>query len=1077
MKARSGFEANFGSSVSVAESASERSVVQRPAIEYQNASEVISLDREVVIGREPVKADGVETRAIRHRELSPVHALVLIDAKDRKWICRIASDAGLFIDGRPVTAGLLLPGTVVQLGPLAWRVDHDAERLHPVRPIAGFDLAIDAEVPGRLCPTKLAIRHGQMTAIVGPSGCGKSTLLETIRDGSGLKNDVDVRGRVYFVPQKDLVHSDLRLGDALESIGQIYGREILPYEIDEALDAVGLPIEAKHRFPSQLSGGQLRRFRIAGALLSGAGVIVLDEPDSGLDHQTADEIISLLRSLSVCGASIVAVTHHRHVLAKFDRVIEMATSDQGGCVLEAESASTQSPLVPVPDDDLTERIGGFRRLRILLRRERQKLTSPKLVWLRFGPLSLPQLVVSLLMVPMLFAIAVAISVPTDPDRDVLDGLYGAIAPMTRLGFMAVVSVIWMSASGSHLSITRDRELIDYERSHGIGDAAMLFSKSLVLAIAGVLQTLVFAVLLDLIRYRYLDLSYFVDERASQLVGVALCLVLVSIAATMLGVLISVVAGRTPLLAAAMLPVIMMVQILFSVPFAVSNPDGYEPLADYDRLTVISDDGGESVTADSEDEFAWEDEVEPEPLWLTSLISYTTLSRYGDKWLRSFAVSPEPPENASTVQWRSAETLLGLTFGCFAMAFATLKLQIKRLGRPRQLRLASASAALVGWLVFGLLICGSVGIEHAAGQDSESSNQVIAIEITDGRYDQNAIVEAFGGRAESKPRLRTLDGQDRLGLVALELVGKIKFSLNDQMLKIELVKTPKWELMRHLAPPQLVGRDEAIGKNDVVVFVHGLEGGASTFAAAQKELDAQDIAWMRFEYPNDGPPDEIGAMLAQTLEQFHDDSPRSRLHLVAHSLGGLVSLSAVTHESAPHNAIDNVFTLGTPFGGSTLASFHDELELFDVLFRLATVTRGALNTVADGQGEAAQALRPGSDFLRDLLARPRPAGVDFHVAAGTKSFLTDQRREQLSKSLPQELKRLRIDPKYAERLEKLLQADELDDGAGDGAVSIDSAMLLPNPQSRVEFPLTHLGLVSDKAPLRWVLETAGLQSTK
>lgn len=1046
----------------------------RPSIEYQNASEVIAINDVTLVGREPTPLDGVETHAIRHRELQPLHAAILRDPSGCVWAFQLTSEATVFVDGRPCTAGQLRPGIVLQLGPLAWRLDHSTDRLHPVRPIAGFDLGIDAEVPGRLCRSEVTLCHGEMTAVVGPSGCGKSTLLETIRDGSGLKSEIDVTGRVYFVPQKDLVHGDLRLGDALETIGQIYGREVLPYEIDEALDAVGLPIEAKERFPHQLSGGQLRRFRIAGALLSGAGVIVLDEPDSGLDHQTADEIISLLRSLSVCGATIVAVTHHRHVLEQFDRIVQMGTNPSGGQIVSTENQS-DAPSLKLPPDDHWESTKGLRRFRILLRRDRQKLTSPRLTRFAIGKYALPQLAIGLLLVPILFAIAVAISVPTDPDRDVADGLYGSILPIARLGFMAVISVIWMSASASHLAITRDRELIDYERSHGISIGAMLLSKALTLGIASIVQTLVFFVLLDAIRYRYLDLSYFIDERFSQLGGVALCLVTVSIAATMLGLLISVLAGRTPLLAAAMLPVVMMIQILFSVPFAVSNPDGYEPLADYARLSIATDE--ETADTEDDDAFAWEDEAEPRPLWATSLISYATLSRYGDMWLRSFAVSPEPPQNtladnediALTVPWRSATVLLGVSFGCFVMAITTLKMQSTRLGRSRPLpRLATTAILLIGLMTGmpeGRLLWGD--------EQPAAPNVKIEIPIVDGRYDTNAIVQAFGGRSEPTPHLRELDGQDRLGLVALELVGKIKFSLSDEMLKIELVKTPKWELMRQLAPPRLVGRDDAIGKDDVIVFVHGLEGGATTFASAQKELDRRGIAWMRFEYPNDGPPDEIGKLLAQQLDDFTSDSPNTRLHLVAHSLGGLVSLAAINHDDLPAGAIANVFTLGTPFGGSTLASFHDELELFDVLFRLATVTRGALNTVADGQGEAARALRPGSDFLLELLRQPRPEGIPFHIAAGTKSFLTDQRRQQLSKSLPQELQRLRIDPNYAERIEKLLQADELDDGAGDGAVSIASATMLPNPQTQIEFPLTHLGLVSDLEPLRWVLKTAGL----
>ncbi|WP_436716733.1 alpha/beta fold hydrolase [Roseiconus lacunae] len=1070
---------------------------QRPAIEYQNASQTIAISPVVtpvtVVGREAIEPElnGISSRVIRHRQLQQRHVAISRDIEGRIWFVRLDAQADIFLDGRAAAAGQINLGNVLQLGPLAWRLDHTETYLHPVRAIAGFDLAIDSEVPGRLRRSMLTINRGQMTAVVGPSGCGKSTLLETIRDGSGLVGELDQAEQIYFVPQKDLVHHDLKLGDALESIGQLYGREVLPYEIDEALDAVGLPVEAKHRFPQQLSGGQLRRFRIAGALISGAGVIVLDEPDSGLDHETADEIIRLLRSLAVCGATIVAVTHHRHVLEQFDRVIEMKPSPDGGIVTNQATESTQprrwsssSPDAPdAPKDHHQSSQSTWqraRRLAVLIRREQRKLTSPRLGWLGVGHWRLPQLSIAMLLVPMLFAIAVSISVPSDPDRDMTDGLRGEMAPIVRLGFMAVIAVIWMSASASHLSITRDRELIDHEKSHGIGMASLLFAKSVILTVAAALQTIVFAVLLDLIRYRWLDRSYFLDETPTQLLGVMACLVTVSVAATMLGLLISSVAGRNPLVATAILPVVMVIQILFSAAFAVSDPDGYEPLADYQRLQLIdaSDAPADEsdATDDFDDSFAWEDDVDAKPLRATTLISYATLSRYGDIWLRSFAVTEETPENASEIQFQSLATLLGISAGCFVFAWGVLKLQATRLGKIRSVvHKRSPTGVITSLMVaasFGGAFSSGAGHQLAHAQEGSPAPDVIRIEISDGRYDENAVLRAFGGRADGPPKMRALDGQDRLGLVALELVGKIRFTLTDKLLQIERLETPKWELMRHLAPPRLVGKDDARGRRDVIVFVHGLEGGASTFAAAQNELDRRDLAWLRFEYPNDGPPDEIGRMLAQQLADFKRESPRSRLHLVAHSLGGLVSLAAVTEDPA-EPIVDNVFTLGTPFGGSALASFHDELELFDVFFRIATVTPGAFNTIADGRGEAARALKPDSEFLRELLARPRPTTTRFHVAAGTKSFLSDDRRERLIESVPAELRRLRIDPRYAARIEALLESDELDDGMGDGAVTIESASKLPDPDNRVRFPLTHTGLVSDLSALRWVLQTAGL----
>lgn len=1092
----------------------------REPIEFQNAGASIAVGDSagVIVGRvgDPlqvaslagISALGITAHAVRHRRLQERHVAIVRGESESFWVIDLSLDQScVFVDGRRANLTKLVDAAVLQIGPLAWQWNVAKRMLIPVTPIGGFDLQVDAEVAGRLKRTQLSIDRGAMTALVGPSGCGKSTLLETIRDGSGLAGEIETAGRVFFVPQRDLVHHDLKLGDALLAIGRLYRKEVLPFEIDAALDSVGLPASAKDKFPSELSGGQLRRFRIAGALLSGAGVIVLDEPDSGLDHETADEVISLLHSLAVRGATIVAVTHHRHVLEYFDRVIRMRPTGDGGEIdtqalpsppegsAAGQSSDDEAVDGSAADEQGPDLIGRVSRLTTLLRRERKKLTSPVLSRIALGPLRVRRFVVDLLLVPLLFAVAVAISVPTDPDRDVADGLYGQMAPIARLGFMAVISVIWMSASCSHLSVTRDREVYDYERSFGLSWAAVLSAKSIVLSLAGILQTIVFAGLLYGIRNVWLERSFFIDERATQLPSVLLVLLAVSVAASMTGLLVSCVAGRAPLMATAILPVVMMFQILFSAPFAVSDPDGYEPLVDYAQLTVLSEEqmSGEDGDDDSDWEDDWEDDMDQQkPLWVTSLFSYGTLSRYGDKWIRSFAVTIDPPENAASVQRASAAALALISGLCFVASWFVLWMQSTRLGirRVATRRVATRPAVTVAMVLVAMWLGSAMPIavaDEPAAHQQKHHQPEIRLPIVDGRYDENQLRAAMGGQAGMPPRWREFSNQDRIGLVALELVGKIEFELTDRQLAIRLKQMPKWELMKQLAPPRLIGvesiggGEDGVGEDndrqrggnrDVVLFVHGLEGGGATFASAAETLSQRGIAALRFDYPNDGPPDQIGRHLAEQLIELADQHPGLRVHLVAHSLGGLVATWAVTESDFPAEIVPHVITLGTPFRGSELASFHDELELFDVVYRLATGTPGALDTIADGRGEAAVALDPDSDFLRRLHARKRPPGIRFHLAAGTRSFLTESRRDALATQLPGELARLGVSETYARRIERLLAADELRDGLGDGAVTVRSALGLQNAASRRTFSLTHTALVSSEGPLEWVLSVVG-----
>ena len=1049
-------------------------MLERPPLEFQNAGASIRLHegRCLIIGSARRQDNEVAIETIRHRSIELEHVAVYLDPQRRAWIVDIATDRScVFVDGRRVFAGQLADGAVLQIGPLAWRYEDGKQVLNPVSPIAGFDLNVDAEVPGRLVRSQVRIGQGELTALVGPSGCGKSTLLETIRDGSGLRGEVDTSGRVFFVPQQDLVHQDLRLEDALRSIGLLFGQDVLPFQIDAALDAVGLPVSSKGKFPYQLSGGQLRRFRIAGALLSGAGVIVLDEPDSGLDHETATEVITLLRALAVRGATVVAVTHHRHVLALFDRVITMQVTPQGGQVDHRSGLQGQFDSIEADDSyhqDLESRqsVGTLKRFAILARREQKKLTSPRLKWIALGRLQLPSLLIGLLLVPLLFAAAVGVSVPTDLQRDVDDGLYGEISPIARLGFLAVVSVVWMSASASHLSITRDRQLSDYERSYGISWASFLSAKSSVLITAGLIQTMVFASLLYLIRYVWLDRSFFVDERYTQLLGVAACLLLVSVAATMTGLLVSAIAGRAPLVATAILPVIMMIQILFSAPFAVSNPDGYEPLADYDRLTVFaSEDSASEADVDQWED--WEDDQEQAmPMKITSILSYATLSRYGDQWIRSFAVTTDPVEHVARVVRDCALALASIAGICFVATWSVLWMQTTRLG-TRRLPMAMLALVIV-------MTCPGGAFAQQAESSREGGQAIeIRLRLVEGRYDENQLRAVFGAARSSSERWREFGNQDRLGLVALELVGKIEFQLSERELVIVLKETPKWDIFKQLAPPRLIGAETIGSGEQVVLFIHGLEGGDSTFAGAAAELKNRGIASMRFDYPNDGPPAEIADRLVVQMKSFAQQHPRVRVTIVAHSLGGLISTWAVTEPGFPVESVPHVFTLGTPFRGSSLAAFHDELELFDVAYRLATRAPGALNTIADGRGEAARALQPASPFLTALHRRRIPPQVQFHLAAGTKSFLPDSRRARLAASLPGELARLAVSSKYAERIDRLLSSEEFRQGRGDGAVTVDSALGLAGAAQTKTFPLSHTGLVSSTEPLEWVLQTAGL----
>ena len=187
----------------------------------------------------------------------------------------------------------------------------------------------------------LAVRRGEMIAIVGESGAGKSTLLHVIGaldrptrghvliGGEPINDRSDdelalVRNRkVGFVFQ---YHHLLREFSALENVMmplRIAGTE--PKEArsraEQLLARLGLSGRMHHR-PSELSGGEQQRTAVARALSVDPAVLLADEPTGNLDHRNSEllhEVFAeLARDLEI---GMVVVTHNRSLAARADRAL------------------------------------------------------------------------------------------------------------------------------------------------------------------------------------------------------------------------------------------------------------------------------------------------------------------------------------------------------------------------------------------------------------------------------------------------------------------------------------------------------------------------------------------------------------------------------------------------------------------------------------------------------------------------------------------------------------------------------------------------------------------------------------
>ncbi|MDR1616106.1 MAG: ABC transporter ATP-binding protein [Syntrophomonadaceae bacterium] len=187
----------------------------------------------------------------------------------------------------------------------------------------------------------LTIDEGEFICVAGRSGSGKSTLLNIL---AGLltpaSGSIVFEGREYS-GMNDGELSELRrtrLGYIMQGHGvlpnfTVLQNVILPYVLPKhddsliekalsILEQVGIRPLAS-RYPSGLSGGELRRVTIARALLMSPRLLIADEPTGDLDEETASEIMRLFAAIVKNGAAILMVTHDTDAINYADRVYTM----------------------------------------------------------------------------------------------------------------------------------------------------------------------------------------------------------------------------------------------------------------------------------------------------------------------------------------------------------------------------------------------------------------------------------------------------------------------------------------------------------------------------------------------------------------------------------------------------------------------------------------------------------------------------------------------------------------------------------------------------------------------------------
>ena len=190
---------------------------------------------------------------------------------------------------------------------------------------------------------ELAVRPGEIVALLGPSGSGKSTLLQAVGllEG-GFEGEIRLAGRdaaklddsgrtqlrrdaLGFVYQFHHLLSDF---DALENV--MMPQLVLGTEPEAAreraaslLTTLGLGNRLEHR-PAKLSGGEQQRVAVARALANRPPLVLADEPTGNLDEATADKVFAeFLTLVRGEGSAALVATHNERLAARMDRVVRL----------------------------------------------------------------------------------------------------------------------------------------------------------------------------------------------------------------------------------------------------------------------------------------------------------------------------------------------------------------------------------------------------------------------------------------------------------------------------------------------------------------------------------------------------------------------------------------------------------------------------------------------------------------------------------------------------------------------------------------------------------------------------------
>ncbi|HEY6062669.1 MAG TPA: gliding motility-associated ABC transporter ATP-binding subunit GldA [Chitinophagaceae bacterium] len=177
------------------------------------------------------------------------------------------------------------------------------------------------------------IAKGEIVGFLGPNGAGKSTTMKIITGylqatagdafvcGLNVQEDpLEIKKKIGYLPEANALYYDMYVKEYLAFIAEVHKIQNPKSKIQNAIDTVGLQVEARKKI-GQLSKGYKQRVGLAAALIHDPEVLILDEPTSGLDPNQIIEIREVIRKQGQNKTILFSSHILQEVEAMCDRVI------------------------------------------------------------------------------------------------------------------------------------------------------------------------------------------------------------------------------------------------------------------------------------------------------------------------------------------------------------------------------------------------------------------------------------------------------------------------------------------------------------------------------------------------------------------------------------------------------------------------------------------------------------------------------------------------------------------------------------------------------------------------------------